>query len=85
MLNFDLSEDHRLLELSVREWAGREVAPRIRELDRAHRFDPAILPQMASLGLLGISVPVEYGGTGRTTSRSGSPARSSNTSTRRFE
>ncbi len=64
MLNFDLNEDHRLLELSVREWAGREVAPRIRELDRAHRFDPAILPQMASLGLLGISVPVEYGGTG---------------------
>ena len=64
MLNFDLNEDHRLLELSVREWAGREVAPRIRELDRAHRFDAAILPQMASLGLLGISVPVEYGGTG---------------------
>ena len=64
MLNFDLNEDHRLLELSVREWAGREVAPRIRELDRAHRFDPAILPQMASLGLLGISVPAEYGGTG---------------------
>ena len=64
MLNFDLSEDHRLLEHSVREWAAREVAPRIRELDRAHRFDPAILPQMASLGLLGISVPVEYGGTG---------------------
>ena len=64
MLNFDLNEDHRLLEQSVREWAGREVAPRIRELDRAHRFDPSILPQMASLGLLGISVPVEYGGTG---------------------
>ena len=64
MLNFDLNEDHRLLEPSVREWAGREVAPRIRELDRAHRFDPAILPQMASLGLLGISVPAEYGGTG---------------------
>jgi glutaryl-CoA dehydrogenase (non-decarboxylating) len=64
MLNFDLNEDHRLLEQSVREWAGREVAPRIRELDRAHRFDSAILPQMASLGLLGLSVPVEYGGTG---------------------
>jgi glutaryl-CoA dehydrogenase (non-decarboxylating) len=64
MLNFDLSDDHRLLEGSVREWAGREVAPRIRELDRAHRFDPDILPQMAALGLLGISVPVEYGGAG---------------------
>jgi glutaryl-CoA dehydrogenase (non-decarboxylating) len=64
MVNFDLTEDHRLLEQSVREWAARDVAPRIRELDRAHRFDPAILPQMASLGLLGISVPVEYGGAG---------------------
>src|SRR5918995_1395243 len=64
MVNFDLTEDHRLLEQSVREWAGRDVAPRIRELDRAHRFDPAILPQMAALGLLGVSVPVEYGGAG---------------------
>jgi glutaryl-CoA dehydrogenase (non-decarboxylating) len=62
MVNFELTEDHRLLEQSVREWASRDVAPRIRELDRAHRFDPAILPQMASLGLLGISVPAEYGG-----------------------
>jgi glutaryl-CoA dehydrogenase (non-decarboxylating) len=64
MLNFDLSEEQRLLEQSVREWAGREIAPRIRELDRNHRFDRAILPQMAELGLLGISVPVEYGGAG---------------------
>jgi len=64
MLNFDLTDDHRLLEQTVREWAGREIAPRIRDLDRAHRFDPAILPQMASLGLLGISVPVKYGGAG---------------------
>ena len=64
MMSFDLTDDHRLLEQSVREWAGREVAPRIHDLDRAHRFDPAILPQMASLGLLGISIPVEYGGAG---------------------
>jgi glutaryl-CoA dehydrogenase (non-decarboxylating) len=64
MIDFDLTEEQRLLEQSVREWAGREVAPRIRELDRAHRFDRNILPQMASLGLLGISIPVEYGGAG---------------------
>jgi glutaryl-CoA dehydrogenase (non-decarboxylating) len=64
MLSFDLTEDHRLLAQSVREWAAREVAPRIHDLDRAHRFDPAILPQMASLGLLGISIPAEYGGAG---------------------
>jgi glutaryl-CoA dehydrogenase (non-decarboxylating) len=64
MINFDLSDEQRLLEQSVREWAGREVAPRIKELDREHRFDPAIFPQMAALGLLGICVPAEYGGAG---------------------
>src|SRR5262247_3586005 len=64
MLNLDVSEDHQLLERTVREWAAREVAPRIRELDRAHKFDRGILPQMASLGLMGISVPAEYGGAG---------------------
>ena len=64
MLNFDLTEEQRLLEQSVREWGAREVAPRIRELDREHRFDRAVFPQMAALGLLGISVPAEYGGAG---------------------
>jgi glutaryl-CoA dehydrogenase (non-decarboxylating) len=64
MLDFDLTDEQRLLEQSVREWAGREVAPRIRELDRAHRFDRGILPQMAELGLLGICVPTAYGGAG---------------------
>src|SRR5213596_2304597 len=64
MLDFDLSEEQRLLEQSVREWAAREVAPKIRELDREHRFDRNILPQMAELGLLGCSVPAEYGGAG---------------------
>jgi glutaryl-CoA dehydrogenase (non-decarboxylating) len=63
-MNFDLSNEQRLLEQSVREWAGREVAPRIRELDREHRFDRALFPQMAELGLLGICVPEEYGGAG---------------------
>jgi glutaryl-CoA dehydrogenase (non-decarboxylating) len=64
MIDFDLSDEQRLLEQSVREWAAREVAPRIRELDREHRFDRGILPKMAELGLLGCSVPAEYGGAG---------------------
>ncbi len=64
MINFNLTEEQHLLEQSVREWAGREVAPRIKELDRAHTFDPKVFPQMAELGLLGISVPAEYGGAG---------------------
>jgi glutaryl-CoA dehydrogenase (non-decarboxylating) len=64
VLSFELSPDHGLLERSVREWAGREVAPRIKELDRAHEFDRGVLPQMAALGLLGICVPSRYGGAG---------------------
>src|SRR5262245_49005315 len=64
MIDFDLTEEQVLLESSVREWGAREVAPRIRELDRQHRFDPAVLPQMAQMGLLGCSVPEAYGGAG---------------------
>ena len=64
MIDFELTEEHRLLEQTVREWGAREMAPRIHDLDRAHRFDPDILPQMAALGLLGISIPTAYGGAG---------------------
>jgi glutaryl-CoA dehydrogenase (non-decarboxylating) len=64
MLSFELTDEQRLLEGTVREWAAREVAPRIGALDRAHQFDRGIFPQMADLGLLGISVPVGYGGAG---------------------
>jgi glutaryl-CoA dehydrogenase (non-decarboxylating) len=63
-MNFDLSDDHTLLERTISEWAAREVAPRIRELDRTHTFDRNLLPQMAELGLLGVSVPERYGGAG---------------------
>ena len=63
-MNFDLSPEHDLLSSSVREWAARAVAPRIRELDRAHRFDRGVLEGMAELGLLGLSVPAEHGGAG---------------------
>src|ERR671921_2400496 len=64
MLDFDLTEEQRLLEQSVREWGAKEVQPKIHDLDREHRFDRGIFPQMADLGLLGASVPAEYGGAG---------------------
>jgi len=63
-MNLDLTEEQQLLERTVREWGARAVAPRIRELDRAHQFDRNLFPQMAELGLLGISVPQQYGGAG---------------------
>jgi len=64
MIDFDLTDEQRLLELSVREWAAREVLPKIHDLDREHRFDRSFFAGLASLGLLGVSVPQEYGGAG---------------------
>src|ERR687885_1321777 len=65
MIDFTLTDEQHLLEQSVREWAAREVAPHIRENDRKHQFDrDRILGGMAQLGLLGCSVPQEYGGAG---------------------
>ena len=65
MMDFSLSDEHHLLEQSIREWGAREVMPYIRENDRKHHFDrDRILGGMAKLGLLGISIPQEYGGAG---------------------
>jgi glutaryl-CoA dehydrogenase (non-decarboxylating) len=65
MIDFSLNEEHHLLEQSIREWGAQHVTPFIRENDRNHHFDrERILGGMAKLGLLGISVPQEYGGAG---------------------
>src|SRR4249919_4386256 len=65
MIDFTLTDEQRLLEQSIREWGAREVTPFIRENDRNHHFDrDRILGGMAKLGLLGVSVPQEYGGAG---------------------
>jgi glutaryl-CoA dehydrogenase (non-decarboxylating) len=65
MIDFSLADEHRLLEQTVREWGAREIAPRIHDLDRDHRFDrELVVGGMKRLGLLGISVPEQYGGAG---------------------
>src|ERR1700730_14472621 len=65
MIDFTLSDEHQLLEQSIRQWGAREVSPFIHDNDRAHHFDrERILGGMAKLGLLGISIPQEYGGAG---------------------
>lgn len=64
MIDLDLGEEHEALVDTIRDWAGREVAPKIHDLDREHRFEPAFLRQMADLQLLGICLPEEWGGAG---------------------
>jgi len=63
-MNFDLTDDHRALIETVREFAQKEVAPRIKELDEKQILDRSILDKMGELNLLGVCIPEEYGGAG---------------------
>ena len=64
MIDFELSEEQRAVEQAVKEWAAGEVAPKIHDLDREHRFERGFLKGMADLHLLGICIPEQYGGAG---------------------
>jgi len=64
MIDFELTEDHKALIQTVREFAQKEVAPFIKEWDEKQYFDPAVLRKMAELNLLGVCIPEEYGGAG---------------------
>ncbi|MCA1816265.1 MAG: acyl-CoA dehydrogenase family protein [Acidobacteria bacterium] len=64
MIDFELTDDHESLVQTVREFAGREVAPHIKEWDEKQQFNRAILNKMAELNLLGVCVPEEWGGAG---------------------
>ena len=63
-MNFDLGEEHRLVEQSTREWAARKCRRASSSSIATHTFDRGLLPKMAELGLLGICVPAQYGGAG---------------------
>jgi len=66
-MNFDLTDEQRLLRDTVREFARQEVAPVAEELDREKRFPYEIVAKMGELGLMGIPFPQEYGGGGADT------------------
>ena len=66
-MNFDLSEEHELLRRTVRDFAVERVAPVAEELDREHRFPYELVHELAELGLMGMTIPEEYGGAGADT------------------
>jgi short-chain 2-methylacyl-CoA dehydrogenase len=66
-MHFDLPDDHRLLQETVRDFAEQEVRPVAEELDREKRFPYEIVAKMGELGWMGIPFPEEVGGAGGTT------------------
>jgi alkylation response protein AidB-like acyl-CoA dehydrogenase len=66
-MDFDLSDEQRLLRDTVRDFARNEVAPQAAALDEAKRFPYELVEKMGALGLMGIPFPAEYGGGGADT------------------
>src|SRR5215468_8785395 len=64
VMNFRLTADQLLLRRTVREFAEAEMRPHVMEWDQAQHFPVELVPKLASLGLLGIQWPEEYGGAG---------------------
>ena len=63
-LNFDLGETADMIRETVASFAQNELAPRAAEIDRTDTFPRDLLPKMGELGLLGITVEEDWGGTG---------------------
>jgi len=63
-MDFQLNEEQLQAQKMVRDFALKEVIPVIGEWDRKQEMNPAFLPRMGELGILGISIPVRYGGQG---------------------
>jgi alkylation response protein AidB-like acyl-CoA dehydrogenase len=63
-VDFDLSDEHRLIQGTVRDFARGEVAPMAEELDRTKAFPYDIVRRLGELNLMGIPFPEEYGGGG---------------------
>jgi butyryl-CoA dehydrogenase/short/branched chain acyl-CoA dehydrogenase len=61
-----LTEDEQLFRDSVRAFAQETIQPLVREMDEQQHFADGLLDQLFSLGLMGIEIPVEYGGSGGT-------------------
>ncbi|HEY2153785.1 MAG TPA: acyl-CoA dehydrogenase family protein, partial [Vicinamibacterales bacterium] len=61
-MDFRPTEEQELLRRTVREFAETEIRPHVREWDRDQHFPIELMPKLASLGLLGIQMPEQYGG-----------------------
>ncbi|OQY46949.1 MAG: butyryl-CoA dehydrogenase [Anaerolineaceae bacterium 4572_78] len=63
-MEFTLNEEQQMLQKTVRDFATKEILPLIKRHEPRHEFPHALIPQMAEMGLLGVCIPVRYGGAG---------------------
>ncbi len=63
-MDFNLTEEHEMVVRMVRDFAEREVAPVIKDYDQEHKVHRDAIRRMGELGILGICIPVRYGGQG---------------------
>jgi butyryl-CoA dehydrogenase len=66
-MDFELTEEQRLIRDSAREFAQREIAPRASELDKTSRWPSEIVKKMGELGFMGVAIPEAHGGSGMDT------------------
>ncbi len=64
--NLDLTEEHKLIRDTARDFAQNEIAPIAAHFDETGEFPRETIKKMGALGLMGIEVPEEYGGAGWT-------------------
>ena len=63
-MNFDPTDEQRRWRDLARDFARGEIRPRAQQLDREQKFPYEIVAEMAPLGLMGLTLPEEYGGSG---------------------
>ena len=63
-MDFQSTEEHRMIRRMVREFAEKEIAPRAEEIDETDRFPDDLFRRMGDLGIIGLPFPEEYGGSG---------------------
>jgi len=63
-VDFELTEQQRMIRDAAADFAAKEVAPLAAELDREERFPAELVKKMGELGFMGINTPAEFGGAG---------------------
>jgi butyryl-CoA dehydrogenase len=64
VIDFELTDEQRLVRDTARQFADREILPRARDNDRSGRFDTELVAKLAEIGFIGAILPEQYGGRG---------------------